>query len=166
MPKQPQPTIRLSLAAQQTLIQDLQARPQIEACGLLVGTSEPGVSWQIEEVLPLRNIFNSPVYFEFAPEDILTADLSHPGRIVGVYHSHPTGFAAASGTDRQNMQRVNVAEQISWCWLIISGPFKGLGEKVASSSEAQAFAELDRIAYYHYEERGLKKLTIILETPE
>lgn len=163
MSKQPPPTIYLSLAAQRTLLQDIQTRPQIEACGMLLGRSEPGIAWQIEEALPLRNIYNSPVYFEFAPEDILSADLNYPGRVVGVYHSHPTGFAKASDTDRQNMQRVNGDEQIPWCWLIISGPFNGLAEKAKATSEALIFAGLDKIAYHHDQALGLKKLSITLE---
>src|ERR1035438_1038014 len=115
--------VTLSVKAQKILSQDIRQRRHIEACGLLIGQMDAQGNWQIEHVQPLRNIFNSPVYFEFAPEDLLEAELDYPGLIVGVYHTHPTGFAKASSTDRKNMQRVNIEEHIPWLWLIVCGPF-------------------------------------------
>src|SRR5689334_14709961 len=123
MRKQVNALVTISIGAQKTLLLDVCKRGRIEACGLLLGSMDDAGHWYIEQVYPLRNIFDSPVYFEFAPEDLLTVDLNYPGRIVGVYHSHPTGLAVASSTDRQNMQRVNIEQQIPWIWLIVCGPF-------------------------------------------
>jgi len=91
------------------------------------------------------------VYFEFAPEDLLAVELDHPGKIVGVYHSHPTGFAVASSTDHENMRRVNVEQQIPWVWLIICGPFDETFEPGQKSS---------MIAYHYYEELELQEIAI------
>src|SRR5438270_202559 len=115
--------LTISVNAQKTLLIDVHKRQRIEACGLLLGRIDEEGNWHVEEAHPLRNIFDSPVYFEFAPEDLLEVDMAYPGEVIGVYHSHPTGLAIASSTDRQNMKRVNVEQQIPWVWLIISGPF-------------------------------------------
>ncbi len=148
--------VTLSNAALRTIGKDIAQRPHIEACGVLLGTQDEQNNWHVEQVHPLRNIFSSPVYFEFDPEELLLAELSYPDQIVGVYHSHPTGFARASNTDRENMQRVNQQQQIPWVWLIICGPFDehyelhGDDESIAASM----------IAYHHYERGGLCKIRI------
>src|SRR5260221_277510 len=113
----------ISVKAQRILLKDTYRRKHIEACGLLTGCIDEGENWHIELAHPLRNIFDSPVYFEFSPEDVLAIELDHPGQIIGAYHSHPTGLSIASSTDRQNMKRVNLEQQIPWVWVIISGPF-------------------------------------------
>ena len=146
----------LSARAQKILAQDVRQRRHIEACGILVGQTDAQGNWQVEHVQPLRNTYNSPVYFEFAPEDLLMAELDYPDHIIGVYHSHPTGFAKASSTDRENMQRVNVEEHIPWIWLIISGPFE---EQFTITYKGSA-AGTSMIAYHHYQQAGLKKIPI------
>ncbi|MFL5696160.1 MAG: Mov34/MPN/PAD-1 family protein [Ktedonobacteraceae bacterium] len=143
--------VTVSLDARNTLFNDVCQRPHIEACGILLGHIDSCGNWNIEQAYPLRNIFNSPVYFEFAPEDLLAVELDHPGKIVGVYHSHPTGFAVASSTDHENMRRVNVEQQIPWVWLIISGPFDETFEPGQKSS---------MIAYHYYEELELQEIGI------
>jgi proteasome lid subunit RPN8/RPN11 len=143
--------VTFSLDARNTLFNDVCQRPHIEACGILLGHIDSCGNWNIEQAYPLRNIFNSAVYFEFAPEDLLAVELDHPGQIVGVYHSHPTGFAVASSTDHENMRRVNVEQQIPWVWLIISGPFDETFEPGQKSS---------MIAYHYYEELELQEIAI------
>ncbi|MFL5589676.1 MAG: Mov34/MPN/PAD-1 family protein [Ktedonobacteraceae bacterium] len=143
--------VTVSLDARNTLFNDVCQRPHIEACGILLGHIDSCGNWNIEQAYPLRNIFNSAVYFEFAPEDLLAVELDHPGKIVGVYHSHPTGFAVASSTDHENMRRVNVEQQIPWVWLIISGPFDETFEPGQKSS---------MIAYHYYEELELQEIGI------
>ena len=143
--------VTVSLDARNTLFNDVCQRPHIEACGILLGHIDSCGNWNIEQAYPLRNIFNSAVYFEFAPEDLLAVELDHPGQIVGVYHSHPTGFAVASSTDHENMRRVNVEQQIPWVWLIISGPFDETFEPGQKSS---------MIAYHYYEELELQEIGI------
>lgn len=150
-------TVFLSIQAQETLVADVHARRQIEACGALLGCIDEVGNWHIEQAYPLRNIFDSAVYFEFAPEELLEIELNHPGRMVGVYHSHPTGFARASATDRENMRRVNVEQQIPWVWLIYRGPFS---EQTARENSSKTTVSMS--AYYYDEVRGLEKLPIKL----
>jgi proteasome lid subunit RPN8/RPN11 len=151
--------ISLSIEAQKALFVDVHHRSTIEACGVLLGTIDEQGNWHVEQAYPLRNIFASPVYFEFAPEDLLTVEMEHPDRIIGVYHSHPTGFARASNTDRENMERVNKQQGIPWVWCIIRGPF--------THSETQEREERitpsSIVAYHHYEHRGLQKISVVIE---
>ena len=151
MGKHARAQVTISLDARNTLFNDVCQRPHIEACGILLGHIDSCGNWNIEQAYPLRNIFSSAVYFEFAPEDLLAVELDHPGQIVGVYHSHPTGFAVASSTDHENMRRVNVEQQIPWVWLIISGPFDETFEPGQKSS---------MIAYHYYEELELQEIAI------
>ena len=118
--------------------------------------------WYVEHAYPLRNIAHSPVYFEFAPEDLLAVELAYPGQLVGVYHSHPTGYARASSTDQENMRRINLEEVIPWVWLIIRGPFD------ASTQQEDLWntptGDKQRvIAYHHYQEGGLQSIAIHCE---
>ena len=149
----------LSVAAQKNLFLDLCARPHIEACGVLLGNIDNPGNWYIERTLPLRNTFSSPVYFEFAPEELLEVELAHPDQIVGVYHSHPTGFAAASKTDRDNMKRVNKEQQIPWLWLIVRGPF----DAAFISRADMTIPEKSIVAYYHYPQKGLQHIPLQYE---
>jgi proteasome lid subunit RPN8/RPN11 len=165
----PTPQVTISTYAYKILLADIYKRRSIEACGLLTGSIDELGNWHIEKAHPLPNIFDSPVYFEFAPEDILAVEFEHPGQVVGAYHSHPTGLAVASRTDRENMKRVNLEQQIPWVWFIISGPF---------IKEVTSFYPLDKsgghhqkervprpaiIAYHHFEEHGLQQVKIQLE---
>ena len=142
----------ISDEAQRLVFADICQRKHIEACGVLLGHSDSQGNWYVERVQPLQNIFDSPVYFEFAPEELLAVELEHTGEIVGVYHSHPTGFSVASATDRENMQRVNVEEQIPWVWLIVRGPFDMLWQEQRMPSAV--------IAYHHYEQWGLQEIPV------
>jgi [CysO sulfur-carrier protein]-S-L-cysteine hydrolase len=145
----------LNQAAQQALVDDVYQRADIEACGVLIGSLSNNC-WSVERAHPLRNIAHSAVYFEFAPEDLLAVELAYPGQIVGVYHSHPTGYARASSTDRENMQRINQEEAIPWIWLIICGPFDSSLEQERS----QGMLEQRLIAYHHYQEEGLQRVAV------
>jgi proteasome lid subunit RPN8/RPN11 len=158
MQKHPSAQVTISTTAQQVVFQDVSHRQQIEACGLLLGHTDEQGNWCVELAHPLRNIANSPVYFEFAPEDLLDAELTYPGKIIGVYHSHPGGQKSASNTDRQNMKRVNVEQRIPWVWLIVSGPFHRFSgvEDVNPSV----------VGYYHYEQLGLREIAVVVEVGE
>lgn len=156
--------VTIGAGAQKTLLLDIYKRQRIEACGLLIGEIDDSGNWHVEETFPLRNIFDSPTYFEFAPEDLLAADLAYPGRVIGAYHSHPTGLAIASHTDRQNMKRVNVEEQIPWVWLIISGPFDHAPTFLQQvQRHLQRASDSSIIAYHHFEDVGLRRITIRFE---
>jgi proteasome lid subunit RPN8/RPN11 len=150
--------VTLNQAAQQELVSDICQRADIEACGVLIGSMSNDY-WYVEHVHPLRNIAHSPVYFEFAPEDLLAVELAYPGQIVGVYHSHPTGYARASKTDQENMRHINQEEAIPWVWLIICGPFD------ASTRQEDLWGNPtgDRqriVAYHHYQEEGLQSVVV------
>ncbi len=156
--------VTISASAHKTLPLDIYNRQRIEACGLLLGSIDDSGNWHVEEIYPLRNIFDSPVYFEFAPEDLLAADLAYPDRIIGVYHSHPTGLAVASHTDRQNMKRVNVEEYIPWIWLIVSGPFDHAPTLLQIvQRHLQRIPNPSIIAYHHYADQGLRQIDIRFE---
>ena len=154
----------MSVRAQKTLVIDVHKRQKIEACGVLLGSIDDLGNWHVEQAYPLRNIFDSPVYFEFAPEDLLAVELAYPGQVIGVYHSHPTGLAIASSTDRQNMRRVNVEQEIPWVWLIAYGPFDTSPtflQKVQRS--LNLFVGSSMVAYHHYERDGLRRVAIRCE---
>ena len=156
--------VSIEARAYESLLLDVYKRQRIEACGLLLGTIDEDGSWHVEDTHPMRNIFESPVYFEFAPEELLSADLAYPGKIIGAYHSHPTGLAVASRTDHQNMKRVNAEEHIPWVWLIISGPFDhspSLLQQV--QRRLQRIPDTSIVAYHYYENEGLQRITIHIE---
>ena len=155
MQDSPNAHVLINNNARQLLFEDVCQRRQIEACGVLLGHIDELGNWHVERVQPLQNIFNSPVYFEFAPEELLAVELEHPDELVGVYHSHPTGFSVASATDRENMQQINVEEQIPWVWLIVRGPFDTLWQPEQARSSV--------IAYHHYEQWGLREIPVLVE---
>ncbi len=153
--------VTLNQAAQQELVSDVYRRADVEACGVLIGSMSNDY-WYVEHAHPLRNIAHSPVYFEFAPEDLLAVELAYPGQIVGVYHSHPTGYARASNTDRENMRRINLEEAILWVWLIICGPFDASTQQEDLWSKPTGY-EQRVIAYHHYQEGGLQTIAVHCE---
>ena len=156
--------VTLSQAVQQELASDVYQRADIEACGVLLGSLSDS-RWIVEHAHPLRNIAHSAVYFEFAPEELLAIELAYPDQIVGVYHSHPTGYARASATDQENMRRVNLEQTIPWIWLIVCGPFDTLHSPAGPTQQAlQHMLEQQLIAYYHYPENGLQRIQIYYET--
>jgi proteasome lid subunit RPN8/RPN11 len=158
--------VTISVKAQKTLLLDVIKRRRIEACGLLIGSIDDAGNWHVEETHPLRNISDSPTYFEFAPEDLLAADLAYTDKIIGAYHSHPTGPALASHTDRQNMKRVNIEEQIPWVWLIVSGPFDHAPTLLQQVQHyLQRISDTSIIAYHHYVDHGLQQIDIRFEGP-
>jgi len=158
MRTKPTARVLLSTAAWKTILLDAYGRREIEACGALLGRQDEMGNWHVEEARPLRNTYTSSVYFEFDPAELLTIDLEQPGRMIGVYHSHPAGPALASHTDRRNMQRVNVEQDIPWVWLIVSGPFT---TEVADRTEGEdTISARGVIAYHHYHKTGLQQIEI------
>ena len=156
--------VSIDARAYEALLLDVYKRQRIEACGLLLGTIDQAGNWHIEDIHPMRNIFDSPVYFEFAPEELLSADLAYPGRVIGAYHSHPAGLAVASRTDHQNMKRINTEEQIPWVWLIISGPFDHSPSFIQQVQRClQRIPDTSIVAYHYYEDEGLQRIAIHYE---
>ena len=78
----------------QNLLQSLVSetlRSKIEICGVLIGEKR-GNHYIVTKALSGRNIKNSPVLFEIAPEDLYRAATMAESEgldIVGLYHSHP-----------------------------------------------------------------------------
>ncbi len=74
------------------------ASPRAEICGLLFGTPQA-----ITAVAPCRNVAADPARsFEIDPAALLAAHRAARGggdRIVGHYHSHPSGSAVPSPRD-------------------------------------------------------------------
>ncbi|HVB74977.1 MAG TPA: Mov34/MPN/PAD-1 family protein [Ktedonobacteraceae bacterium] len=161
MQKQADTLVRMSARAKKTLLLDVYKRRRIEACGVLIGTIDEAGNWLIELAHPMRNPFDSPVYFEFDPEDLLNVDLLYPGKVIGAYHSHPTGFAKASGTDRKNMKRVNVDQRIPWVWLIACGPFDQSFALFEEEHHHKSISPASSIiAYHHYAHGGLRQIDL------
>jgi len=164
MQKNHKAEVSIDTTAYKALLLDVYKRQQIEACGLLLGITDQAGNWHIEDIHPMRNIFDSAVYFEFAPEELLSADLAYSDRVIGAYHSHPTGLAVASRTDNQNMKRINAEEHIPWIWLIISGPFDhspSLLQQV--QRRLQRIPDTSIVAYHYYEDEGLQRIAINFE---
>jgi proteasome lid subunit RPN8/RPN11 len=160
-------SLLLSTSAWKTILLDAYGRQEIEACGALLGRIDREGNWHAEEAHPLRNSYASPVYFEFDPAELLTLDLEQPGRMIGVYHSHPAGPTVASSTDRQNMQRVNAEQQIPWVWLIVSGPFKTRPASNPAAADVEAPISIKGVrAYHHYQDRGLQQIAIQISGEE
>ena len=147
----------LSQATLHDMYEDVYQRQHIEACGVLRGQIDEQGNWLVKHIHPLPNIFESPVYFEFAPEDLLSLELTYPGEIIGVYHSHPTGYGRASSTDQQNMQRVNQEEDIPWAWLIVCGPFHTIPPLPLTLNEKEP-----ALLAYFYAREGLQDIPIKL----
>ena len=155
-------SILLSTSAWKMILLDAYQRRQIEACGALLGRMDGEGNWHVEEACPLRNSAASSVYFEFDPSDLLSIDLEQPGRMIGVYHSHPRGPAAASSIDRQNMRRVNAEQHIPWAWLIVSGPFSSQpsSDELADEGDSAIISASGLIAYHHYQDTGLQHIAV------
>jgi proteasome lid subunit RPN8/RPN11 len=91
--------LEIAHAALQTILADAaRAEPQ-EACGLLLGSG-----LRITEARPCANVAPSPeIHFEIDPQALI--DAHRAGRaggpeLIGYYHSHPSGPAEPSATDR------------------------------------------------------------------
>jgi proteasome lid subunit RPN8/RPN11 len=164
MRHKPRAKVLLSTAAWKIILLDAHRRQGIEACGALLGWIEDRGDWHVEEAHPLRNTAASPVYFEFDPAELLSIDLEQPGRVIGVYHSHPSGPVRASSTDRGNMRRVNLEQLIPWVWLIVSGPFSCVSEGETVQGEGigpmTTISARGLIAYHYYQNTGLQKIVI------
>ena len=72
----------------------------LECCGLLLGGTEE----RIDVALAARNVAPDPArYFEIDPQALIDAHRAERRggpRLLGYYHSHPTGLAQPSATDR------------------------------------------------------------------
>jgi proteasome lid subunit RPN8/RPN11 len=85
--------------AKATLLAEAAAAHPLEACGLLLG--QRGL---ITAAVPLRNVHPDPArHFELDPHALIAAHRAARAggpQVLGYYHSHPTGLAEPSATDR------------------------------------------------------------------
>ena len=99
--------VRLRPAVLAALLQHARSQPEIESCGLLAGAQET-----ITDLLPARNVLNSPTAFEIAPEELfsLFRTMRASGlRLLGIYHSHPRGPNVPSPRDIERAYYPQVA---------------------------------------------------------
>jgi proteasome lid subunit RPN8/RPN11/predicted GIY-YIG superfamily endonuclease len=86
-------------AIETILTEAARAHPN-ECCGLLLGRGE-----SIDRVEPAANVHSDPLrHFEIDPQVLVDAHRAARAggpRVIGYYHSHPTGFAEPSATDRE-----------------------------------------------------------------
>jgi proteasome lid subunit RPN8/RPN11 len=87
----------------------------MECCGLLTGAAPD----RIDTALPARNIAPDPArHFEIDPQALIDAHRAERQgglQLLGYYHSHPTGLAQPSATDRAQ------ASGDGRLWAIIGG---------------------------------------------
>ena len=105
-----------------------------EACGLLLGSAE-----RIETAVPTRNVHPTPrTHFEIDPAALIAAHKAARAGgagIAGYWHSHPTGPAAPSATDRASASGDGriwaiVADGVVAFWRDASGGFEALPTRV------------------------------------
>ena len=98
------PSVRLSRKQLQAIERAAETAYPEEACGLLVGRSEPGGACRVSTVEASANVAEPPRTRRFEVDPKLRLRLERELResadsIVGVYHSHPNGSAEPSETD-------------------------------------------------------------------
>lgn len=142
----------LSAQARQAIRADMLQHPRIEACGLLIGENTEGGDWIIDQAIPLRNIDNSPVSFDFDPDEMVIYDVMYGERVVAVYHSHPGGPPYPSSKDKENMKK---SQKSYWAWLIAS--FHGRAQPGDGADD-----NLQIAAYRHDPRSGLQTIPVLI----
>ncbi len=105
-------TIRISRALMDRLLVEAAAYPDREVCGLLFGTGD-----RIDVAEPAANVAADPSrWFEIDPAALfaaIRAERAGGPRLLGHYHSHPSGSAAPSAHDAA------AAMEAGRLWLIL-----------------------------------------------
>lgn len=82
-----------------TLLEEAAKAHPLECCGLLLGQGD-----RVDEARPTANVHPDPArHFEIDPAALIAAHRAARGggaQVLGYYHSHPTGRAEPSATDR------------------------------------------------------------------
>jgi desampylase len=109
------------------LLAEAAAAPDREVCGLLFGSTD-----RIEAAAPCRNVASDPArLFELDPAALLAAHRAMRAggpRLVGHYHSHPSGRAVPSVCDAADAQPDGAL------WLILGGGEARLWRAVAAGA--------------------------------
>ncbi len=79
------------------MLDEAAATPDVEVCGLLIGTNT------VERIIPTPNVAEDPTStFELDPAALfaaIRAERHGEGRLLGYYHSHPIGPPTPSSLD-------------------------------------------------------------------
>lgn len=107
-------TVAIASALVRQILGAAAATPSVEVCGLLFG--DPA---HVVAATACRNVASDPVRaFEIDPADLFSAHRAARGggpRVIGHYHSHPTGRALPSARDAA------MAPPDGALWLIVGG---------------------------------------------
>ena len=109
----------------------------LEACGLLLGEGR-----RIIEAVPTDNVHPAPAtHFEIDPQALIDAHRAARAgaapQVVGYYHSHPSGRAAPSATDRA------CASGDGRVWAIVAGEDVRLWRDEAAGFTALSYRVVD-----------------------
>jgi len=100
-----------------------------ECCGILLGEGD-----RITAIRPARNVHPRPeTHFEIDPQALIDAHRAERGggpKVLGYYHSHPTGLPEPSATDKAG------ASGDGRIWAIISGDAVRLWRDLPGGFEA------------------------------
>jgi len=92
--------LTLTRSALELLKAEAERAHPLECCGLLLGATP----YRIDTALPARNLAPDPArHFEIDPQALIDAHRAERAGgplLLGYYHSHPTGLAQPSATDR------------------------------------------------------------------
>jgi desampylase len=107
-------TAHISRALLDQILSHAASDPQREVCGLLLGAGD-----RIAEAVPAANVAADPSRrFEVDPAPLFAAVRAERGggpRLLGHYHSHPSGRALPSPRDAA------MADRPGRLWLIVAG---------------------------------------------
>lgn len=91
--------IEVTSGVMATLLAEAERASPRECCGLLLGSTG-----RIDRAVPTANVHPEPGrHFEIDPAALIAAHKAARGGgpgLIGYYHSHPTGLAEPSATDR------------------------------------------------------------------
>ena len=121
-------TLTISSQHCERLLEIAAITPDWEVCGLLLGTAR-----EVREVRQTRNVADAPDRtFEIDPAALFTAlreERAGGTKLIGYFHSHPTGTVAPSRTD---FDRAAVDGRV---WIIIAGDSLGAWQRTGGAFE-------------------------------
>jgi len=112
-----QKKILLSKVFRQSLEQHANEQSPLEACAILLGTSNDN-TWETTDIFLTENIDKSEVNFTISNEQLIEGYTMAEDKgldVVGIFHSHPNSQPSPSNTDTKFMRGNPVP------WIIYSG---------------------------------------------
>ena len=129
-------TLRISSELHNQLLSTAAASPDAEICGLLIGKDH------VEQIIATRNVATDPHRsFEIDPKalfDAIRTEREGGARLLGYYHSHPTGPASPSAQDEAQASVdgriwLIIGEQQITVWQMTADlEFKSIGYQIVS----------------------------------